>query len=257
MMKTVKGKVIAGTVAVTLFAGAGVAFGNSDAGLNLQNWFKAQFSSATGDINKQVADYGATKAGEALKEYNTIKTDAGDEIEEKGEFVAGVASENIDDRSREHIDSIKEEKAHIETYLATKFDDLSTYTQGLVDEAGIKALEYAKEDLGKYTTAAGKAAVDQVNTDVKATTAVAVKDLKDTIEWAKSDLQAQLDKEAGLTVQEIKTKIDNKIIELRGEITKKTAALVKEQERTITMTAKGLQIAGIEELDNLVSDMNK
>jgi len=256
MMKTVKGKVIAGTLAVTLFAGAGAAFGASDAGLNLKNWYKAQFTTATGDVNEQVANYGATKAGEVLKEYNTIKTDAGDKIEDKGEFVAGVASDNIDERSSEHIDSIKEEKADIETYLAGEFDTLSAFTQDLVDKAGNKALDYANEDLGKYTTSAGKAAVDQVNTDVKAVTAVAVKDLKDTIEWAKKDLQAKLDKETGLTVQEIKTKIDNKIIELRGKITKTTAALVKEQEKIITMAAKGLQIAGLKELDDLVSGMN-
>lgn len=257
MMKTVKGKVIAGTVAVTLFAGAGAAFGASDAGLNLKNWYKAQFTTATGEVNKQVADYGATKAGEALKEYNTIKTAAGDKIEAKGEFDAGVASKNIDKRSSEHIDSIKVEKAHIETYLAGEFDTLSTFTQDLVDKAGVKALEYAESDLGQFTNAAGKVAVDKVKVDVKATTELAVKDLKETIEWAKSDLQAQLDKETDLTVKEIKAKIDAKIVELRGEVARISTNLVKEQERIITMTAKSLQIAGIDELDTLVSGMNK
>ncbi|MER2078250.1 hypothetical protein [Psychrobacillus psychrotolerans] len=256
MMKTVKGKVIAGTVAVTLFAGVGAAFGASDAGLNLKNWYKTQFTSSSGEVNKQVADYAGSKVDGLTKEYNTIKTDAGASINEKGGFVTEVASGNIDDRSREHIDSIKEEKAHIETYLAGQFDSLSTYTQGLINEAGKEALKYANNDLAQYTDKAGKAAVEKVNTDVKAATALAVKDLKDTIYWAKSDLQTKLDKERDLTVVEIKGMIDAKIVELRGEITKKTTALVKEQEKIITMTAKGLQIAGLKELDDLVSGMN-
>lgn len=256
MMKTVKGKVIAGTVAVTLFAGAGAAFGASDAGLNLKNWYKAQFTSSSNEVNKQVAEYAGSKVEEITTEYNTIKSDAGDSINEKGEFAAGVASDNIDERSREHIDSIKDEKAHIETYLAGQFDSLSTFTQGLINEAGKEALKYADQDLTKYTGDTGKAAVEKVNTDVKAATAVAVKDLKDTIDWAKTDLQAKLDKETDLTVAEIKAMIDAKIVELRGEITKKTNALVKEQEKIITLAAKGLQIAGLKELDDLVSGMN-
>jgi len=257
MMKTVKGKVIAGTVAVTLFAGAGAAFGASDAGLNLKNWYNAQFTSSSGEVNKQVADYAGSKVDGLTTEYNKIKSDAGDKIEDKGDFVTGVASENIEDRSKEHIESIKTEKAHIETYLAGQFDSLSTFTQGLIDEAGKQALAYADQDLTKYTGDAGKAAVEKVNTDVKAATALAVKDLKGTIDWAKSDLQTKLDKERDLTVVEIKGMIDAKIVELRGEITKKTTALVKEQEKIITMTAKSLQIAGIDELDTLVSGMNK
>lgn len=37
MLKTVKGKVIVGTVAVGLLSGAGVALGTSGAGSNLKN----------------------------------------------------------------------------------------------------------------------------------------------------------------------------------------------------------------------------
>lgn len=256
MIKTLKGKVVAGTVAVTLVAGAGVAFGNSDAGLNLKNWYNAQFKSATGNVTEQVANYGATEAGKALEEYNTIKTNAGDSIGVTGETSTATASGNIEKRSQEHIDSIKAEKAKIETYLAGQFDSLSTFTQGLINDAGKEALNYANKDLTNYTGEAGSAAVEKVNTDVKAATEVAVNDLKETINWAKSDLQAQLDKETDLTVEEIKGMIDAKIVELRGEITKKTNALVKEQQRIITMTAKSLQLAGEAELDNLVSGIN-
>lgn len=38
MLKTVKGKVIVGTVAVGLLSGAGVALGTSSAGVNLKKW---------------------------------------------------------------------------------------------------------------------------------------------------------------------------------------------------------------------------
>lgn len=257
MIKTIKGKVIAGTVAVTLFAGAGVAFGASDAGTNLKAWYDGQFKQASADVGVQVATYAGSKVDGLTKEYNGLKTEATNSINKQGEFVTGVAQDNIDEKSREHIDAIKDQKKHIEGYLATQFDSLSTFTNGLIEQAGKDALDYANRDLTAHTGAAGKVAIDKMNTDVKATTAQAVKDLKETIDWAKTDLQAQLDKESDLTVEEIKGLIDAKIIELRKEVTIKRNALVKEQERIITMTAKGLQLAAEAEMEAIVRGIIK
>ncbi len=39
MLKTIKGKVIAGTVSVVLLSSAGAAFASSNAGAKLQNWY--------------------------------------------------------------------------------------------------------------------------------------------------------------------------------------------------------------------------
>ncbi|WP_338655126.1 hypothetical protein V6B14_03275 [Sporosarcina psychrophila] len=257
MIKTVKGKVLAGTLAFGLVAGTGVAFGATDAGTNLKAWYDGQFGKASTNVTEQVASYAGSKVEGLAIEYNGLKTDATNSINEKGEFVAGVANKNIDATSREHIDAIKDEQAHINTYLSGQFDSLSNFASGLIDGAGKEALAYAKKDLGEYTGAAGKTANEKVKTDVNAVTAQAISDLEETINAAKADLQAKLDKETGLTVTEIKGLIDAKINELRTEITKIKNKLVADQEKIITNTAKGLQLAAEAQMKALVDSINK
>jgi len=257
MIKTVKGKVLAGTLAFGLVAGTGVAFGATDAGTNLKAWYDGQFGKASTDITEQVATYAGSKVEGLAIEYNGLKTDATNSINAKGVAQAGVANKNIDAMSREHIDAIKEEKAHIDTYLAGEFDKLSSFANGLINNAGKEALKYAENDLTQYTGTAGNIANEKVKTDVNAVTTQAVKDLEDTIKWAKDDLQAQLDKETGLTVTEIKGLIDAKINELRTKVTTLKNDLVKEQEKIITMTAKSLQLAAEAQMKALVDSINK
>ncbi|KAA0955553.1 hypothetical protein FQ087_13160 [Sporosarcina sp. ANT_H38] len=256
MIKTVKGKVIAGVLAVGLVSGGGVALGATDAGANLKLWYDGQFGKASTEVTSQVTSYASSKAEGLLTEYNGLKTDATDSINAKGEFVAGVANKNIDAKSREHIDSIKEEKAHIETYLASQFGGLSNFAKSIINQAGDDALAYAKNDLTQYTGVAGNTANEKVKTDVNKVTTQAIKDLEETIKVAKEELQAQLDKKTGSTVEEIKGLIDAKIVELRKEVTNLKNKLVKDQEKIITNTAKGLQLAAEAEMDALVKGIN-
>lgn len=257
MIKTVKGKVIAGTMVFGLVTGAGVAFGATDAGTNLKNWYDGQFGKASENVAGQVAAYAGGKVEGLTVEYKGLKTDATNSINEKGVAQAGVANKNIEKLSREHIDAIKDQQAHINTYLSGQFDSLSIFAKGLINQAGDDALKYAKNDLGEYTGAAGNAANEKVKTDVKAVTNEAIKDLEDTINAAKADLQAQLDKETDLTVTEIKGLIDAKINELRTKITKINDGLVAEQVKIITMTAKGLQLEAERAMKALVDGINK
>ncbi|MEK5037225.1 hypothetical protein [Sporosarcina sp. FSL K6-3457] len=257
MIKTVKGKVIAGAIAVGLLSSAGVAFGATDAGQNFKNWFDGQFGKANIAVAEQTAAYMSDKVEGLTTEYNALKTDATNSINAKGEAQAGVASKNVEARSQEHIDAIKAEKAHIETYLSGQFDKMKEFANGLINQAGADALDYMKTDLPEHTGAAGQVAIDKVNTDVKAVTAQAVSDLEETIRVAKQELQAQLDAETDLTIDEIKGLIDEKIKELRSVITQMKNKLVMDQEKLITMTAKSLQLAAEAEMDALVNGMNK
>ena len=68
IMKSVKGKVIAGTVAVTLFAGAGAAFGASDAGTKLGNWFTANNQLSKSEVSTNVNSYVDEKTTGAMTE---------------------------------------------------------------------------------------------------------------------------------------------------------------------------------------------
>lgn len=257
MLKTVKGKVIAGTVAIGLLSGVGVALGATDAGTHLKNWYDAQFTKSSNQITEAVANYGEGKVDGLLTEYNGLKEDASNKIGERGEFVTAATNKGIEASARNHIDSIKEQKAHIESYLSSQFKSLKDFAAGLINETGQKALEYANEDLKKHANAAGSEAQKKMIEDVKATTENAVNDLEETIKYAKEDLQAQLDKNTDLTIEEIKALIDAKIDELRTKITQLNNNLIAEQDKIITMVGKRLLLEAQAELDAIVEGINK
>lgn len=257
MLKTVKGKVIAGTVAFGLLSGIGVAFGATDAGAQLKTWYDAQFGKSSDRIAVEIANYGEGKIDGLVAEYNGLKTDAATQISTRGQEVTDITNDGIDKRAGEHIDAVKEQKAHIESYLAGQFTDLKNFAATLINESGKKALEYANEDLKNHANAVGSEAQKKMVEDVDAVTKNAIKDLEETIKYAKEDLQAQLDKNTELTIEEIKALIDAKISELRTKITATNKALIAEQNRIITMGAKALLLKAESELQAIVDGINK
>jgi|SRR5690606_25141315 len=257
MLKSVKGKVIAGTVAVGLLSGVTVAFGATDAGKNLKSWYDGQFKQSSDLVAQKVAGYAEGKVEGLAIEYEGLKDNTTDKLNTRGEFVTGTTNKGIDARASEHIDAIKDQKQAIESHLEGQFKALSNFAKGLINETGDKALAYATEDLEKHAGTVGEEEIGKMKESVAETTAQAVSDLEETIKYAKEDLQAQLDKNADLTIEEIIGMIDAKIVELRDKITKMNDKLIADQDKLITMNAKTLLLAAQKELDDIVAGMNK
>lgn len=257
MLKTVKSKVIAGAVTVGLLSGGGVVLGATDAGAQLKGWYDAKFTVASGKVTADSYEYANSLVPALTAEYQGIKDNTTNKLSEKGVFVAGVTNASIDKQSQKYIDEINSQKAHIESYLSDRFGDLSSAAQGLITQSGKDALDYANGDLARHAAAEGAAAIAEVNVKVKDATAEAARKLQDTIDGAKSSLQSQLDANQAATTAEIKTMIDNEISKLRTVITSTNNQLIAYHERSITMTAKSLLLAGEAELDGIVGNINK
>lgn len=257
MLKTVKSKVIAGVATVGLLTGGGVALGATDAGVQLKGWFDSKFSIATTGVINDTTNYASSKVGGLTAEYNGLKANATSKINDKGKRATTDANNSIDKQSQEYIDQINKEKAHIDTYLSSRFDDLSAAANGLITQSGNDALNYANTDLAKHAGDTGTAAVADVNVKVKEATAQAAKKLQDTIDGAKSDLQGQLNANQAATTAEIKTMIDNKIVELRKIITSTNNQLIAYHEQKITNAADKLLSSGKAELEGIVGNINK
>lgn len=252
MLKTVKGKVIAGTVAVTLFAGAGAAFGASNAGTNLKDWFQDQFGLASDEITEDVASAVKGKVGGLVTEYNGLKTGATNSINSTKVTETTNKASNISAEAQAHIDAIEAEKAHIDGYLAGEFDALRGFANGLINQAGTKAVNYANTDLANHTGAKGTAALTALETDLGTATTEAKEDLQTAIDNAKNSLRGQLDAETAQTTAEIIALIDTKIIELRTTITAKRDALVVVQQDLIKAKALALETAAKASLQGIV-----
>ncbi len=252
MIKTIKGKVVAGTVAVTLVAGAGVAFGASNAGGKLQDWYNAQFGQASQDIITDVARDAAGKAQGWATEYEGVKTAATNSINgtKNDEFTA--KSTSIDKAAQEHIDAINNQQIAISNYMETQFNAISSTLQAEINTAGAIALIAANRDLTEHTGTKGSEARSSLETELGTVTTEAKDDIQDAIDAAKGALTTQLTSETTATTNEIIGMIDAKIAELRTKINDKKDALVAAQQALITAKALELENAAKTSLQDVV-----
>ena len=253
MLKTVKGKVIAGTVTAVLVSGAGVAFGASNAGAKLEAWYDGKFDVASENIERDVAANVQGRINGLVTEYNGVKSAAGTSISGDGTSAYNTASGNIDTETQEHINAIAAQQLEIEGYMDDQFTALSSFADGLINQAGTAALGYANRDLTSYTGTKGEAARASLTTELGTDTSEAVAELQQAISDAKGDLQGQLNTLEASTTTDIIAAIDAKIIELRGKITDKRDALVAAQKVLIDNKALELETAAKQALQDVVN----
>ena len=257
MLKTVKGKVIAGTVSVVLLSGAGAAFASSNAGVNFKAWYDGQFNAASAGIQADVTSNVTSRINGLASEYNGLKTVAATSIATDGTNATTTASGNIDSATREHIDAIEAEQEHIEGYMAGQFTSLKTFADGLITQAGNAAVGYANNDLTSYTGTKGTAALASLTTQLDTDTDDAVAELQQAISDAQSELQTQLNTLEASTTADIIAAIDAKIVELRGTITAKRDALVAAQKVLIDAKALELENTAKADLQAVVNGINQ
>ena len=257
MLKTVKGKVITGVVAVGLLSGMGAAFANSDAGALLKDWYNSKFKESAASIEKNVTNYANGKVPALKKEYNQLKEDAAKSINATRDSEIDGSKEEIAKAKNEHINSLNATEADIKAEIDKHFDVIFAAANAVINFLGERAYQYAEKDLGRFTDDKGKAALEQVNQDLTAAKDEAVKELQAEIEKSKAELQALLDSHSDTTTEEIKQAIDAKIVELRGKITAKKNELVAVQQQLIAAKAQELEDAAKAELDAVVSSINK
>ena len=237
MLKTVKGKVIAGTVSVVLLSSAGAAFASSNAGTSFKAWYDGQFNAATTSVSTQSLGYVNGKVDGLVTEYNGMKTTATTSINGTRDSSTNRVNNAITDEKQGHINAINRQKSQISGYMATQFDGLSNFANGLIVQAGLDATAYAQVNLGTHATTEGGKAVAKVTTDVSAASAAAVTELETAISTAQGELNTQLASETTATVEEIKGMVDAKIIELRGTITQINNNLIATQKELINAEA--------------------
>ena len=253
MLKTIKGKVIAGTVSVVLLSGAGAALASSNVGANLQSWYTSKFIASTLSVASQTATYGNAEKGKFETEYAVMKTSASTSINTKADNMETSTNDSVKAVSDAYIDDVNSKKEEISLKMESQFNFLSTLSQAGIEIAGAKALKDANADLKKYTSDAGAAATDQMTKDINFATATAKSNLEAAIAKAKFDLQEELNSETASTVTEINGKIDAKIVELRTKISKIKDDFVLAQEQSIATAAAALETQAKADLDAIVN----
>jgi hypothetical protein len=256
VLKTVKGKIAAGTVAVALVSGMGAAFANTDAGTNLKNWYDGQFNSSVAKVNNDSLSYANGKVGALNSEYNTLKSGAVSSINSTRDTEISGTTTDINNAKQAHIDGVTAKQSEIEGYLSAQFDGVFSTANGFINIAGAQAQQYANRELTNVTGNTGGAALITVENDLTKITNDAKSELEMAIGKAKTELQTKLNSETTQTTDEVKAAIDTKIVELRELITAKKVELVEAQQKLITEKAAELEAAAKNDLDAIVSGID-
>ncbi|WP_342577626.1 hypothetical protein [Psychrobacillus sp. FSL K6-2843] len=211
LLKSVKGKVMVGTIAVTLFAGAGAAFGASDAGTKLGGWFTGQFNQSKADLSTNVNGYVGTKVAETLPKYNAMKAGTTTTIENERKTSTATANANIDKDLNEHKDALENKRKELVNYTNTEFNKIFEAEKKKLHDLGVQAARQAQSDMDAHTSEKGKTALATLNTELEATTERAIDDLEAAIEAAKSNLQGNLNSNVEAKTADLKKVVDQEV----------------------------------------------
>ena len=257
MLKTVKGKVIAGIAVVFLFVGGGVAFGASTAGGNLQTWYSEKFIKSSLLITANTASYVKGKKDILTNEYASIKTKAEATIKATKERESLAKADAINAAKEEHVKTLNGKSSQIETYMDGQFKSIEEAAQLAIKETGEEVLDLSYSDLLLFTGLAGETANETMEKELKDAQGKAVADLEIAIKEAKLLLQGQLDDKAAVSTETIKSMINNKTLELENLISKKKDELLEEQKIIISERALEIENEAKSVLDSVIKEINK
>lgn len=254
-LATVKGKILAGTMATGLVVGGGVAFANTDAGAALQDWYDAQFNQSVDSAKADVTAYGKSKVPGLASEYNGLKVGATGEINATRDSEIGNAVTEINAAKDSHIDAVESTKEEIVDNMGLQFNNVFQEAWLKMNQLAEQGVAYAENDLTSYTGTKGEAAVAQVTEDLNAAKVSAVTELEEAIEKAKDELTAELNKNEEIITRNMKNQIDWKIEDVRDEVNVLLDELVTKQQSIIAAKAQELENEAKSALDNVVSGM--
>lgn len=252
MMKTVKGKIVTGVVAVGLLSGVGAAFADTNAGQALQNWYDSQFKTSSTSIATSATNHVKGKVGSLTTEYKNLKSSVTSQINGESDSQVTAKTSTINGKKAEYVKQVTDKKTIISDGMEAQFRGIKAYADGLIEKGGKDALNYANRDLTKQAGKDGAAAITNMDTRITAAKDQAKSELDTAITNAKHDLTVQLAGETNKTTQDINNAIDAKIVELRGLINQRVQELVQEQQALIQAQATVDEQAAMDELDGVV-----
>ncbi|MER2261721.1 MAG: hypothetical protein ABS934_06870 [Psychrobacillus sp.] len=257
MIKTVKGKIITGTVAVTLLVGAGSAFGASNAGEMLQNWFNTQFGAATEEFDETVGGYQDDKTLVASTQYGALETKATGKIGESQEDSTASATSKIDKDLQEHKAALEKKKVELTNYANAEFTRIYEIEKENIRQIWLEANRKAERDMEAHTIAEGSAALDTLNAELEAATTAALTELEAAIEASKSGLQATIDNHVDTKTDDLKGKIDKELADFTIWTQMMTNFMIQTQTDAIEAAAKDLETAALTSMQDLVNGINE
>ncbi|SET17462.1 hypothetical protein SAMN05421676_103127 [Salinibacillus kushneri] len=257
-LKSLKGKIIVGTVAIGIMSSAGLAFANTDAGERLQSWYEGAFGETTESVESQVTAYGESLIPGLEDEYNGMKEEATTDINDTRDSEIGNAESAIESAKESHLENLNGTKEEILAGMQQKFYQevfLESYFD--IQDLAEQAQEYATNDLTAHTGSKGEEALNKVTEDLNTAKEEAVSDLEEAIENAKAEIEAGLANHEEITVSNLNNQIDFAIRDTRNIVEETLNGLVEEQQTIIAEAAAELEGDAMDALDEVVAGIGE
>ena len=255
MINTVKGKVIAGVMAVALVSGGGAALGATDAGQGLKDWYNAQFNKTAGTVAANTLQHSVDGFSGFAGNVGELKLGATTSINGTRDVETSGSTDRIYQQGREYINSVNAEKAKIGETIDSQFAEIERLAKKALNTTGKGALALAEFDLKKHTGNDGKAALAHLETEIDKTTAKSIGELEWEISTTKGYLLGLLNTKSGATIVNINEAVDAEITRILDLISAKTVELVDVQKGLISLKAQELELAAKATLEQRVIDL--
>ncbi|MBT2678657.1 hypothetical protein J7E38_06550 [Bacillus sp. ISL-35] len=256
VLKTVKGKVVAGVVTVGLLSGMGTAFANTDAGTQLQNWYSKQFNTAKQQSAIEVYNYARGQKNSLMQEKDNLKNAAVTNVATAGKNEVDRANGEINSALAGHVEAINTKEAAITAAMPGQFDQAVSSLNRTVNYYVGQEANSAKNEITTAVNAQGAESVGYVNTEVTETKTDAVAALEAEITAAKAELERLVGEEKAAATSELKANFDAQIVKVRGEITTLIEALEEANTKLIIEKGAEIEAAAKADLDALVNGIN-
>lgn len=257
-LNSLKGKIIAGTVAVGVVTSGGLVFANTDAGEQLRVWYDQAFGESAESVEAEVTAYGESLIPGLVDEYNGMKENATEDINDTRDRETASAQDAIESVKQGHLDNLNGTKADILENMNLRFQTEIYQPMWLeIQSLAAQAEEYATNDLTAHTGTKGGEAVSKVTEDLNTAKEEAVSELEDAIENAQAEIEAEMDNQEEMTASNLNNHIDGFIGDLRRTLDGLLEDLVQEQETIIADAAAGLETDAINALDEVVAGIGE
>ncbi|MCT8140015.1 hypothetical protein H1D32_21395 [Anaerobacillus sp. CMMVII] len=266
MLKTVKGKIAAGVLTVTLVSGGmGVAFANTNAGEQLERWYTELFSSKKVEMENDVNIYGLSLVEDLKNDKNQLITDSNLDVSEAGSTETGRVEGQITSALGTHKTDISNMANDITKWAGGKggqanaglifhnLKDWRAYYEGVVDGVISQQKAKAMTEVLNAIAGQGETSITNLETAVESARSAAVLDLEAAILKAKTDIEGLLDDKAKTDgVDKLTNYIDIKVAAAKKEIEDTASDLVEEIKESILELGAELERDAIQDLQDLV-----
>lgn len=255
--KSLKNKIIAGTVAVGLISSTSFAFANTNAGEALKNWYDNIFNQAVADSESDVDEYGESLIPGLNEELEGLKDDATASIFDTRDGETESSLSEIEKAKQAHLEALIEEHGEIMGYMEQQFFEVYMDNWLEIQSLAAEGTASAGAELEALTGENGEAALLHVTNELTSAKEGAVKELEDEIEKAKRELSENVDFHSDKLTANLTKEIDFSVDAARETVTKLKEQLVKDQQAIITAKAQELEKEAKDSLDEVVSGINE